>query len=212
MKTLSNMFNFYRIQEIDHKISRTLVIPFLKDVGVVQLGRSGAFIEVGCDVVWCHVMSCGVIWSRVVWCGMVWCGVEWCKVVWCDLYWPYIISLSSYSFILKLTLLALFSFTGQTRHLPDRRWVTPRTPHTGHPHRHRHFPFSIYHYLCHCLSPCGNFNLFFWCVSTSKRCRQLLSEQQVEASRSNAGADLEPRFHIMSLLCCGLFLLKIKMF
>lgn len=44
------MFNLYRIQEIDHKISRTLVIPFLKDVGVVQLGRSGAFIEVRCDV------------------------------------------------------------------------------------------------------------------------------------------------------------------
>jgi hypothetical protein len=35
------------LQEIDHKQSRTLVIPFLKDVGVVQLGRSGAFIEVG---------------------------------------------------------------------------------------------------------------------------------------------------------------------
>lgn len=33
-------------QEIDHKESRTLVIPFLKNIGVVQLGRSGAFIEV----------------------------------------------------------------------------------------------------------------------------------------------------------------------
>jgi topoisomerase IA-like protein len=32
-------------QEIDHKESRTLSIPFLKDVGVVQLGSSGAFIE-----------------------------------------------------------------------------------------------------------------------------------------------------------------------
>ena len=40
------IFNFNRGQEIDHKLSRTLVIPFLKDVGVVQLGRSGAFIEV----------------------------------------------------------------------------------------------------------------------------------------------------------------------
>jgi topoisomerase IA-like protein/ribosomal protein L12E/L44/L45/RPP1/RPP2 len=32
-------------EEIDHKESRTLVIPFLEDIGVVQLGRSGAFIE-----------------------------------------------------------------------------------------------------------------------------------------------------------------------
>ena len=47
------IFDFNREQEIDHKVSRTLVIPFLKDVGVVQLGRSGAFIEVS-------VMSCGV--------------------------------------------------------------------------------------------------------------------------------------------------------
>ena len=32
-------------QEIDHKESRTLEVPFLSDLGVLQLGRSGAFIE-----------------------------------------------------------------------------------------------------------------------------------------------------------------------
>lgn len=31
--------------EIDHKESRTLVVPFLSELGVLQLGRSGAFIE-----------------------------------------------------------------------------------------------------------------------------------------------------------------------
>ena len=31
--------------QIDHKESRTLVVPFLSELGVLQLGRSGAFIE-----------------------------------------------------------------------------------------------------------------------------------------------------------------------
>ena len=31
--------------EIDHKESRSLVVPFLSEMGVLQLGRSGAFIE-----------------------------------------------------------------------------------------------------------------------------------------------------------------------
>ena len=139
----------------------------------------------------------------MVWCDVMWCGVVWCGVMRCDnryVMWRIHIYLTLsichlYLFIFPLTLLTLFSFTGQTRHNTDRRWVTPRNP-----HRHRHFLLSTFHYLCHCLSPCCNFNLLFWCVSTSEGCRQLLSEQQVEASRSNAGADLESRFHLILLV------------